>query len=290
MNDGNYHPFDEERFRTYQAGVNKLIERVNHSTKARLVLLTPPPFDPYRRQVGDPNAIHFGYKFPAIDYDDTLDHYAKWLLTLRTDARVVADLHQVMNDHLAARRRDRVSFYLAGDAVHPNATGHLLMAQSLLQAWHAPALVSEAIIDAGSPLVGFGRGAQIESADGGLSALWTTKIPMPLDQECDPKSLEVAKIAATLNRHRLVIRELPAGRYALQAQEVGHPEVNVGTWTADQLADGLDLTSLESFPTNDRARKSSMNFPPDAAKSTVPGGNNRVAVSLNAAKTRRGRP
>jgi lysophospholipase L1-like esterase len=255
MNDGNYHPFDEERFRAYQAGVNKLIDRVNALPKARLVLLTPPPFDPYRRQVGDPNAVHFGYKFPAIDYDQTLDHYAKWLLSLRTDGRVVADVHQAMNDHLAARRRDRVSFYLAGDAVHPNATGHLLMAQALLQAWHAPALVSEAIIDAETRTSSSESVEAIQSADGGLAARWTTKIPMPIDPDCDAKSLEVAKIAETLNRHRLAIQGLSPGRYALHVQEEGHADLNVGTWTAGQLAEGLDLTALESFPSNRRARE-----------------------------------
>jgi lysophospholipase L1-like esterase len=255
MNDGNYHPFDEARFRAYQAGVNKLIARVHESTKARLVLLTPPPFDPYRRQAGDPDAVRFGYKFPAIDYDKTLEHYANWLVTLRTDGRVVADLHEAMNDHLATRRRDRVSFYLAADAVHPNATGHLLMAQTLLQAWHAPALVSEAVIDAETRSSDSEDVEAIQTADGGLAARWTTRIPMPVDPDCDPLSLKVAKTTETLNRHRLAIRGLPPGRYALHVREEGQDDLNVGIWTADQIAEGLDLTALESFPTNRRARE-----------------------------------
>ena len=49
MNDGNYHPFDPDRFEKYQAGVLRLIQRVKEEAKARqLILLTPPPFDPYR--------------------------------------------------------------------------------------------------------------------------------------------------------------------------------------------------------------------------------------------------
>ena len=255
MNDGNYHPFDEERFQAYQAGVNRLIDRVRTTTKARLVLLTPPPFDPYRRQVGDPTAIHYGYKFPAVDYDRTLDHYAKWLLTLRQDDRVVADVHQVMNDHLAARRRERVSFFLAPDAVHPDSTGHLLMAQILLQAWDAPALVSEAVIDAESKTSSSEGVGSVEVVGDGLSAVWTTKLPMPVNPSCDVESLAVAKIAETLNQHRLVVKNLKPGTYLLSASTENRPEVEVGSFTDKQLADGLNLTALDAFPTNGKARE-----------------------------------
>jgi len=34
------------------------------------------------------------------------------------------------------------------DYVHPTAAGHLLIAESLLKAWHAPALVTAVEIDA----------------------------------------------------------------------------------------------------------------------------------------------
>ena len=45
MNDGIYYPFDEQRFAAYQDGINRLIEKVQASG-ARLILMTPPPFDP----------------------------------------------------------------------------------------------------------------------------------------------------------------------------------------------------------------------------------------------------
>ncbi len=55
MNDGNYHPFEEERFARYQAGVRRLIDRVRDEAKAKkLTLLTPPPYDSYRRTAFDP--------------------------------------------------------------------------------------------------------------------------------------------------------------------------------------------------------------------------------------------
>jgi len=54
MNDGNYAPFDQERFKKYQAGVRRLMERSRQEAEATLVLLTPPAYDPYRRCPLDP--------------------------------------------------------------------------------------------------------------------------------------------------------------------------------------------------------------------------------------------
>jgi len=44
MNDGIYYEFSNERFATYQDGINQLIKKV-HVFGAKLVLMTPPAFD-----------------------------------------------------------------------------------------------------------------------------------------------------------------------------------------------------------------------------------------------------
>ena len=151
MNDGNYHPFDEERFRLFQSGMQRLIDRVKKETTARITLVTPPPFDPYRRGVGDPNATHYGYKFPAIDYDQVLEKYSEWLRTLHgKDGIVVADVHTALNEHLKRRRKEKASYYLAGDAVHPGDEGHALMALEILKAWKAPGLERALELPSGS--------------------------------------------------------------------------------------------------------------------------------------------
>ena len=139
MNDGNYHPFDEIRFKKYQQGIRTLIKRTKQETNAKLILMTPPPYDPYRRRVSDVDAKSFGYKFAAVDYDQTLAAYSKWLVTLRKEGQIVVDLHSAMNAHLKKRRAKQVSFSLSPDAVHPNPTGHWLMAQFLLEEMKAPA-------------------------------------------------------------------------------------------------------------------------------------------------------
>lgn len=134
MNDGNYHPFDWPRFEKYQDGVRRLIQRAQEEAGVRtLILMTPPPFDPYQRRAGDPAAKDYGYKFAAIDYDQTLARYSDWLRSLTNEGHLVVDLHGSLNRHLRQRRQTQVSFKLAPDAVHPDMTGHWLMSLQILR-------------------------------------------------------------------------------------------------------------------------------------------------------------
>ncbi|MEO6809227.1 MAG: GDSL-type esterase/lipase family protein, partial [Isosphaeraceae bacterium] len=250
MNDGTYRPFDEDLFARYQAGIRKLVTRTRDEARARLVLLTPPPFDPYRRKNSDPEAKEFGYRFPAVDYDQTLDRYSDWLLTLQSKEILVADVHKATNDHLKKRRDGQVSFYLAGDAIHPGPTGHWLMAQTLLLAWHAPADVAEATIDATAAKARSGDVRDVAWKDGDLVATWRTPLPMPIDPEWDARSIAQERVADRLNRYRLTVTGLPAPRYHLWARMVGDDaETDVAVLTREQLAEGIDLTSLATFPT-----------------------------------------
>jgi len=262
MNDGNYHPFEPERFAKYQDGVRRLIERTRAEAHARLVLLSPPPFDPYRRTASDLSAVEYGYKFPVIDYDHTLDQYSQWLRTLTEapDGPVVIDVHKTLSDHLKRRRAGQVSFFLAGDAVHPGPTGHWLMAQAILLAWHAPPEAAEAKIDAGKPMPVVLAGAVHDlnrRGDGSLSIVWHSPLPMPIDPAWDRRSIELEQVADRLNQYRLTIKGLDAPRYRLLARLVDEPaatDIEVAVVPRGRLEEGLDLTSLERFPTVSLAR------------------------------------
>jgi len=64
---------------------------------------------------------------------------------------VVADAHALINRHLDQRRQEQVSFFVSTDGIHPNQTGHWLMAQALLEAWHAPAEAGSIDIEISPP-------------------------------------------------------------------------------------------------------------------------------------------
>ena len=117
MNDGIYLPFAEERFARFKDGLLWLREHVR-AAGAKIIHVTPPIFD--ETKGGHPG------------YSDALDRYADWMLGQRAAGWDVVDLHRPMGRFLAERRQADPSFFLAGDGVHPNETGHWIIAKQIL--------------------------------------------------------------------------------------------------------------------------------------------------------------
>jgi len=251
INDGIYHPFSEERFKNFQEGVGRLILKVRRDLKARLLILTPPVYD--SRNAGQPDVRPeetYGYKRPFADYDQVMEKYAAWLMTLKEEGVTVGDLHAPMARHLKTRRQETPAFRMSGDGIHPSSTGHLLMAMAALKAWHAPALVDEACIDAAGGRAAAGEVKDLQIQDGAVRFSWTSRVPMPVDASWDAASLALERFTDTLNRHRLTVAGLTGDRYTLFADEV-----EVGRFSRQELAAGIDLTALEKFPTTARSQK-----------------------------------
>jgi lysophospholipase L1-like esterase len=138
MNDGIYYPFGEERFKAYQAGVNRLIEKV-HATQAQLVLMTPPPFDPVPlkgtgklKPAGEQKYAWFAM---YEGYDDVLKRYAQWIMQQSERVEMVIDLHTPITKYVSEKRKKDGTFTLSPDGIHPNLVGQQLMGQAILQAW-----------------------------------------------------------------------------------------------------------------------------------------------------------
>ncbi len=138
MNDGIYYPFGEDRFKAYQAGVNRLIEKV-HATQAQFVLMTPPPFDPVPLKDTDKlkPAGEKKYAWFAMyeGYDDVLKRYAQWIMQQSERVEMVIDLHTPLAEYVSKKRKKSETFTLSPDGIHPNLVGQQLMGQTILQAW-----------------------------------------------------------------------------------------------------------------------------------------------------------
>lgn len=138
MNDGIYYPFDEKRFAAYQAGINRLIKKV-HASGAKLILLTPPAFDPLPlRKQGKlrPKGTE-EYAWTAIyeNYDDVMKRYAAWIMKQGDRVAMVIDVHTPVNEYVAQQRKTNADFTLSGDGVHINAKGHQILSTAILAAW-----------------------------------------------------------------------------------------------------------------------------------------------------------
>lgn len=138
MNDGIYYPFDETRFAAYQAGINGLIKKV-HATGAKLVLVTPPAFDPLplRKQgkLRPEGAEKYAWFAIYENYDDVMKGYAAWIMKQGDRVAMVIDVHTPVNEYVAQQRKTNAGFTLSGDGVHINAQGHRILSSAILAAW-----------------------------------------------------------------------------------------------------------------------------------------------------------
>lgn len=133
MNDGIYHPQSPERMAAFQKGIQNLIAAAR-AKNARVILLTPPPFDPVAITAALPvTAPDFSYKAPYEKYDDVLAEYAAWEKTLAAADIQVVDLHAPIDAYLAKQRATDAKFSFTKDGIHPDLAGHLLMARILLK-------------------------------------------------------------------------------------------------------------------------------------------------------------
>lgn len=118
MNDGIYLPLGEERFEAYRSGQRRLHEAVVQAG-ARIIHVTPPVYDETRGK--------------APGYAAVLDAYSTWLLAQREAAGwSVIDLHFPMGEALRRARQADPQFTYSKDSIHPDATGHWVMARAIL--------------------------------------------------------------------------------------------------------------------------------------------------------------
>jgi lysophospholipase L1-like esterase len=188
MNDGIYLPLEAERLQKYEEGIAWLRAEAAKAG-AKILLVTPPVFDEVK-------GGHAGY-------GATLDHYAEWLVSRRTEGWDVADLHTPMKVCLAEHRAKDAGFAFARDGVHPDDLGHWVMARAILSHLGAKDVAEmedpKAVVSAiphGEELLGLVRQRQNLLRDAWLTATGHkrpgVKKGLPLDQaEAKAAELEV---------------------------------------------------------------------------------------------------
>jgi lysophospholipase L1-like esterase len=237
MNDASYRPYDPDIFQRYSRGYEQIVAKVKQALPGvRLTLIQPSPFDDVTRAPG----FEGGYNAVLVRYGQYIRQ-----LGARNGA-TVADLNSSVVAALEkARDLDaETAQKIVPDRVHPAPGGHLLMAAALLKAWNAPPVVTAVSIDAGAKRVTRQENTRVTELRGDVGLSWMQKdegLPMPLDGN-DPVvqlALRSSEVEQSLNQQPVQVAGLTAARYTLKID--GEP---VGTFTREQLAEGVNLAGL----------------------------------------------
>ncbi len=239
MNDGRYRAFDDDIFKTYSTGFEKLVGLIKDGAPGvRLTFIQPSPYDDVTR----PPNFNGGYNQVLVRYGAYLK-----LLAARTDSQV-ADLNTGVVAMLrkANEADPENAKKIVPDRVHPGWGGHLIMAEELLKAWGAPKTVTAVEIDAASGRVARSENASVGDWKAGNDYSWRQKdaaLPMPLPEKTPPVLLAVksSDFFESLNQEVLKVAGLREGRYSLRINGT-----SVGNFAATDLAKGINLAE---YPT-----------------------------------------
>ncbi|CEF48408.1 unnamed protein product [uncultured bacterium] len=239
MNDASYRAFKQATFDVYAKGYQHLVESLKKNLPGvRVTLIQPSPFDDVTRK-------------PTFEggYNQVLIRYGEFVKSLgEKEATMVADL----NTPVVAALKKAAEIDSAGakdlirDRVHPGPGGQLLMAEALLKAWNAPALVSALELDAASGQVVTAENARVEDLKKNGTLSWSqldSALPMPIDLKSQVVALAVrsSDVERALNQQTLKVTGLGAPTYALKIDGE-----DVAELSKDLLASGVNLAEFET--------------------------------------------
>jgi lysophospholipase L1-like esterase len=250
MNDGFYRAFDPDIFESYGAGYISIVDAIQKRfPQARLTLLKPSPYDDVTR----PEKLVGGY-------NKVLQRFGVFIGELAAKKGAgVADLNAPIVGVLesAKSKNSPLDTLLIPDRVHPGPAIHWVMAESVLKSWGAKPEVTFVHIDAGAkPATQVSNAEVSELAKNANHLRWTQMdqaLPLPFGPlDTDPLmqlALSSSDLISALDMETLRVTALPAGSYKLQIDAK-----EVGTFSAEQLATGINLALLET-PMLEQARR-----------------------------------
>jgi lysophospholipase L1-like esterase len=246
MNDASYRAFDQKIFDVYAKGYQHLVESLKTNLPGvRITLIQPSPYDDVTRKP----TFEGGYNQVLIRYGDFVKNLAE------KEGAAVADLNTSVV--AAVKKATEISSSgaqdLIRDRIHPGPAGQLLMAEALLKAWNAPALVASVELDAASAKIVKEDNTKVDSLHVNGTISWTQHdlaLPMPIDLKNSGIALAVkaSDVEEALNRETLKVQGAPASKYALKIDGEDIAEL-----TKEQLAAGVNLAELNT-PMNRQAK------------------------------------
>jgi len=234
MNDGGYGGFDKGRFEGYVKNTEAMLKAAKEAG-VRVALISP-------------NAVEVRTAPNLKTYLETQKQFYAPLKDLAEKYQVpFVDQYAVTRavmEKIAADNSPVKAF--PGGGVHTGPAGGLLMAHTILVGLHAPAVVSDLDVDAAAKKVAKETGCKADKVEGGPEGVSFARtdeaLPLPVQKDWRDILPYVDQLK-DFNYYGLKVAGLKEGKYALTIDGK-----EVGTYSAADLAGGVNLGNLESGP------------------------------------------
>ena len=211
MNDGEYAPFSERLAAAYLSGMNDLVALIRTRTGARIVLMTPTPYETGVR------ADEAGKSLDGF-YNDTLRRLSERLIAFGREKDIpVIDVNAMFSAAVARTKASVPDFRFTLDSIHPNAAGQAILAACLLSGLGAEKNALELSIDGsgGKILQARGQEARIVSASAGSLIIERKPLAIPALAAGAPAAAGQAPWNDLPSRNILRVSGLPSPFYVL---------------------------------------------------------------------------
>lgn len=250
MNDGGYGAFDPNRQKVFLEKTEAMLKMATDA-KVRVALLSP-------------NAVDRRNKTNGAQYLETQKEFYAPLKDLAAKYQVAyVDQYGVTRAATERMEKDDPKAEKAKpyyDGFHTSPPGGLLMAHAILTGLKAPAVVSDVVFDPANVDASRTVGCKITVDNfkgpppgGKLDRLTFTRtdeaLPMPVQKDWLPM-LPYTNGLKDLNYYGLTVKSLADGDYTLSIDGV-----EVGKYSAKQLADGVNLGLLTAGPVWEQGNK-----------------------------------
>lgn len=242
MNDAGYGNFDPNRHKPYVENTTKMLAAAK-AAGVRVALLSPNAVD---RRVQERFKLYL---------ETQQQFYAPLKDLAAANGATFVDQYAITRKALEKMEADKADKVIPfGDGFHTSPNGGMLMAHAILTGLKAPALVSNAVIDAAG--TGSGENCSIENVtktapnSNDVSFQRTDKaLPIPVQPDW-MSLLPYMNQLSDLNVYGLKVTGLAAGNYA-----VGIDGVEIASFTADELAKGVNLGNIAKGPVYEQSQK-----------------------------------
>jgi lysophospholipase L1-like esterase len=242
MNDGGYGKFDANRNKNYVKNTDAMLEMAKKAG-VRVALISP-------------NAVETRTRPGLKTYLETQKQFYAPLQEIAHKFNVpFVDQYRITRSALEKMAADDPMATKVNpfpDGVHTSPSGGLLMAHTILVGLHAPAVVSDVAIDAAANKAAT-KACRVENLKATTSGVefQRTDEALPLPVQNDWVSvLPYVDQLKDLNWYGLKVTGLATGKYTVLIDGK-----DVATFTADQLAEGVNLGNLTSGPIHDQAQE-----------------------------------